>query len=124
MLALVAAGFTVWEVVWRGMRIRFVPDRLLGRVTSLLRWLEMGPFPLASLLGGALVALGTILVDRDLGLRLPYLVTAVVFVVLGVVLYPLVSPQRLRAAEAAVSAVAGHRGHRVRPREPRRRGGC
>jgi MFS family permease len=104
MLALIAAGFTIWEAVWRGMRIRFVPDHLLGRVTSLLRWLEMGPFPLASLLGGALVALGSAVVDRDLGLRLPYLVTAVVFVILAVVLYPLAGPQRFRTAEAAVSS--------------------
>jgi hypothetical protein len=102
MLAVVSAGFTVWEVVWRGMRIRLVPDRMLGRVTGLLLWLEMGPFPLASLLGGALVLLGTEVGDRTLGLRLPYLLTAAVFVLLGVLLYPLASPQRFQAAERAV----------------------
>jgi MFS family permease len=100
MLAFVGGGFTIWEVVWRGMRVRFVPDHLLGRVTSLLRCLEMGPFPLASLLGGVIVALGTTLDDRELGLRLPYLVTAATFVVLGVVLHPVMSPRRLRAADA------------------------
>jgi hypothetical protein len=106
MLALVSAGFTIWEVVWRGMRLRLVPDHLLGRVTSLLRWLEMGPFPLAALLGGGLVALGAVLGDRTLGLRLPYLLTAAVFVVLGAFLYPLASPQRFRAAEQLVAQEA------------------
>jgi hypothetical protein len=59
----------------------------------------MGPFPLASLLGGGLVAAGTALGDRTLGLRVPYLLTAAVFVLLGVALVPLASPRRLRAAE-------------------------
>jgi len=108
MLALVAGGFTIWEVIWRGMRIRLAPDHLLGRVTSILRWLEMAPFPLASLLGGALVVLGTALGGRTLGLRLPYLLTAAVFVLLGVALYPLASPRRFWAAEAAAAQERRH----------------
>jgi hypothetical protein len=32
----VTGGFTIWEVVWRGMRIRVVSDHPLGRVTRLL----------------------------------------------------------------------------------------
>jgi predicted MFS family arabinose efflux permease len=98
MLALIGLLFTVWEAVWRVLRIRVVPDHLLGRVTGVLRWLEMGPFPLASLAGGALVVLGTAVGGRSFGLHVPYVLTAFVFVVLGVVLYPLVSPARVAAA--------------------------
>jgi MFS family permease len=107
MLALVGGMFTVWEAVWRAMRIRLVPERLLGRVTSILRWLEMGPFPLASLCGGAIVVIGTTVHDRELGLRLPYFLTAAVFVVLGFWLQIAMSPRRAAVAEHAVSTRAG-----------------
>ena len=121
MLALVGGMFTVWEAVWRAMRIRLVPERLLGRVTSILRWLEMGPFPLASLLGGAIVVIGTTLHDRSLGLRLPYFLTAAVFVLLGLWLHLAMSPKgggpeglgggeikRVTVAERAASTRADH----------------
>jgi MFS family permease len=107
MLTLVGAMFTIWEAVWRVMRIRLVPDELLGRVTGVLRWLEMGPFPLASMLGGLMVALGASLGDRRLGLHLPYVMTGVVFVLLGFLLYPLVAPDKVAAAEAEAQRTAG-----------------
>jgi Na+/melibiose symporter-like transporter len=100
MLALVGLMFTVWEAVWRVLRIRVVPADLLGRVTGVLRWLEMGPFPLASLAGGALVVFGSTVGGRSFGLHVPYVLTALVFVGLGVVLYPLVSPARVAASQA------------------------
>jgi Na+/melibiose symporter-like transporter len=105
MLALIGLLFTVWEAVWRVLRIRLVPAHLLGRVTGVLRWLEMGPFPLASVLGGALVVIGTAVGGRRFGIHLPYVLTAVVFVVLGFLLYPLANPQRVAEAEAALNPV-------------------
>ena len=105
MLALVGLLFTVWEAAWRVLRIRLVPGHLLGRVTGVLRWLEMGPFPLASLLGGALVVIGTAIAGRSFGLHLPYFLTAAVFGLLGIALHRIARPDRIAAAEAEIHAL-------------------
>jgi MFS family permease len=106
MLALVGGLITIFDAVWGVMRIRLVPDELLGRVTSILRWLEIGPFPLASMIGGVLVGLGTFLHGRSLGLHLPYFLAAAAFTLLGFVLYRVVTPEKIAAAEATQERAA------------------
>ena len=47
---------TVWHVITVSLRQALIPDRILGRVNSVYRFLGWGMMPLGSLLGGVLVA--------------------------------------------------------------------
>jgi MFS family permease len=69
-LAVNGFATTLWNIVTVGLRQRFVPPALLGRVTSAYRLLGWGLIPLGTLTGGLLA--------HELGLRAPYLVAAVV----------------------------------------------
>ncbi len=79
----------MWNVVTVSYRQRIVPEELLGRVNSIYRLLSWGPLPLGSLAGGAIVAIGASVVDREFGLRLPLAVASVAAVVLLLVAIPL-----------------------------------
>jgi MFS family permease len=72
--ALFGDAFTsmTWNVATVSYRQRQIPAPLLGRVNSAYRFLGNGPRPFASLLGGALVALGAPL--GDWALHLPFAV--------------------------------------------------
>ena len=69
-LAVNGFATTLWNIVTVGLRQRFVPPALLGRVSSAYRLLGWGLIPLGTLTGGLLA--------HGLGLRAPYLVAAVV----------------------------------------------
>lgn len=77
-------GFLVilWNVITVSLRQTIIPDRLLGRVNSVYRFFGWGAISLGTLLGGAMVAVGETFVDREWALRLPYLVAAVLHLVL------------------------------------------
>jgi MFS family permease len=69
-LALNGFVTTLWNVVTAGLRQRFVPSALLGRVTSAYRLAGWGLIPVGTSIGGV--------VAHGLGLRAPYLVAAAV----------------------------------------------
>ncbi|MFJ1767758.1 MFS transporter [Amycolatopsis sp. NPDC088138] len=69
-LAVNGFATTLWNIVTVGLRQQLVPPGLLGRVTSVYRLLGWGLIPLGTLAGG--------LVAHGFGLRVPYLVAAVV----------------------------------------------
>ncbi|MFG1647492.1 MFS transporter [Amycolatopsis sp. NPDC049252] len=69
-LAVNGFATTMWNIVTVGLRQQLVPSGLLGRVTSVYRLLGWGLIPLGTLAGG--------LVAHGFGLRVPYLVAAVV----------------------------------------------
>lgn len=50
--ALGAAGVSLWNVPWGALRQILVPSHLLGRVSGLLRAINWGLMPVATLLGG------------------------------------------------------------------------
>lgn len=70
--ALGAAGVALWNVPWGALRQILVPRRMLGRVTGLLRAINWGVMPVATLLGGWVAR-----VD----LQLPFVVGGAVVVV-------------------------------------------
>ena len=72
--ALGAAGVSLWNVPWGALRQILVPGRMLGRVSGLLRAINWGLMPVATLLGGWVAR-----VD----LQLPFLVGGVVVVVMS-----------------------------------------
>lgn len=80
--AAIGFGVVLWNVVTVSLRQAAVPPGLLGRVNSAYRLLAWGAMPLGAALGGA--------VARGFGLRAPFLLAAVVaIVVLAVALRPL-----------------------------------
>lgn len=69
--ALSAASISVWNVPWGSLRQQIIPPHLFGRVLGMIRTLTWGIFPLATVLGGWI---------GRVDLRLPYLITGVVLV--------------------------------------------
>jgi MFS family permease len=68
---------SMWNVITVSLRQAIIPDRLLGRVNSVYRFLGWGMMPIGSLLGGAMVALADTVTSRELALRLPYVITLI-----------------------------------------------
>jgi len=73
----------VWVVITVSLRQAIVPDRLLGRVTSVYRLLGWGAIPLGAVLGGFL--------GRAVGLRSPFFVSALSFLTISLVAIPVLS---------------------------------
>src|SRR5690606_32672233 len=90
----------VWNVVTVSLRQSIIPDALLGRVTSVYRWLAWGTMPIATLLGGVLVARAEPWLGPVDALRLPYFVAAGLYVVMSIWLIPRLTTERIRAAMA------------------------
>ena len=71
-----------WNIVTVSLRQRTIPDAILGRVNAVYRFFGWGMIPLGSLLGGILVAGAAYLLDREVALRLPFLVAGLSYGVL------------------------------------------
>lgn len=85
----------LWNVVAISLRQRLTPDELRGRVSSVARLLAWGTQPLGALLGGV--------VANYFGLRAPFFVGAVVWVLVVLVAAPIVNNRRIAALEAALT---------------------
>ena len=93
----VIAGFygfliALWNVVAVSLRQRLTPDELRGRVASVARLLAWGTQPLGALLGGVVAA--------AFGLRSPFIIGAVIWVLEFVVAMGIVNNRRIAALEA------------------------
>lgn len=100
-----AFGFTaiMWNVVTVSLRQTLIPDPLLGRVNSVYRFFGWGAMPIGTLLGGALVSVVEVTVSRELGLRSPFILGAVVYAALAVVAAPRLRTARIDAAKQAAA---------------------
>lgn len=67
----------LWNIVTVSYRQRRIPDALLGRVNSLYRFFGWGMMPIGALAGGLIVSAVEADLGRDLALRVPYLLGAV-----------------------------------------------
>jgi len=96
-----AFGFTaiMWNVVTVSLRQTLIPDPLLGRVNSVYRFFGWGAMPIGTLLGGALVNVVESTATRDLGLRSPFILGAVVYAALAVIAAPRLRTARIDAAK-------------------------
>jgi MFS family permease len=101
-----AAFTTVFQMLWNIITVSYrqtiIPDALLGRVNSVYRFFGWGMMPIGSLLGGVVVAVAGIWVDRATALRFPYFVAGVVYI--GVFFYAL---PRLGTAKLEASRAEG-----------------
>jgi MFS family permease len=89
-LTAISTVFAVlWNVITVSLRQSIIPTELLGRVNSVYRFFAWGSIPIGTLIGGALVDLMDALGDRELALRTPYFVSAL----LGLMLFFFAAPR-------------------------------
>lgn len=77
---LMAFAVSVWNVPWGALRQAIVPGEIFGRVLGIIRTFTWGLFPFATLLGGVIARVG---------LRLPFLLAAVVTLAATLIAIPL-----------------------------------
>jgi MFS family permease len=79
----------LWNTITVSLRQSIIPTNLLGRVNSVYRFFAWGSIPIGMFLGGGLVSLSQHFVSREMALRTPYLIGAV----LGVFLFIFAAPR-------------------------------
>ncbi len=102
----IAVGFliVVWNVITVSLRQRIIPDHLLGRVNSVYRFFGWGMMSIGPLLGGLIVELAEPVVGREWALRMPFLITGVMGLLLLFYALPRINTAQIRAAEGAASS--------------------
>jgi hypothetical protein len=87
----------LWNVITVSYRQTIIPDALLGRVNSVYRFFGWGMMPIGSLLGGIVVTVAGIWVDRSMALRFPYFVAVAVYVGIFFYALPRLSTEKMEA---------------------------
>ncbi len=90
----------VWNVITVSLRQTVIPDELLGRVNSVYRFFGWGAMPIGAILGGAVVAVTEVFASREVALRMPWWVTAALYVPVIVYAFPRLTTAKLEAARA------------------------
>jgi MFS family permease len=94
----------VWNVVTVSLRQAIIPDRLLGRVNSVYRFFAWGMIPVGAATGGLIVVIVAAFGDRELALRVPWIVAGGIDVALLVYAAPRLTTRRMDAARAVTTA--------------------
>jgi hypothetical protein len=79
----------LWNTITVSLRQSIIPSHLLGRVNSVYRFFAWGSIPIGMFLGGGLVTLAQLFLSREMALRTPYLLGAVI----GVIIFVLAAPR-------------------------------
>ena len=79
----------LWNTITVSLRQSIIPTYLLGRVNSVYRFFGWGSIPIGMFLGGAIVSISQYFVSREMALRTPYLVGAV----LGLLIFIFAAPR-------------------------------
>ena len=79
----------LWNTITVSLRQSIIPTYLLGRVNSVYRFFGWGSIPIGMFLGGAIVSIAQYFVSREMALRTPYLVGAV----LGILIFIFAAPR-------------------------------
>ena len=90
----------LWNVITVSLRQTIIPNSLLGRVNSVYRFLAWGMMPIGSILGGITVTVTEAISDRALGLRMPFLIGAVIYVGLYLYARPVLNTTNIEAAKS------------------------
>jgi MFS family permease len=94
-----AVSVMLWNVITVTLRQTLIPDRLLGRVNSVYRFLGWGMMPIGAALGGVVVALAEPGLGREWALRGPFLVAALINAALFVYALPRLNTARIEEAK-------------------------
>jgi MFS family permease len=100
MFAISSFFVVLWNVITVSLRQALIPDRVLGRVNSVYRFLGWGMIPVGAFLGGVVVAVAEPLAGREWALRVPFVFAAVVQAVLFVYARPRLNSARIAEARA------------------------
>lgn len=87
----------LWNIITVSYRQTIIPDALLGRVNSVYRFFGWGMMPIGSLLGGVIVSVAGIWVDRSMALRFPYFVAVAIYVGIFFYALPRLSTEKMEA---------------------------
>ncbi len=90
---------TLWNVITVSLRQSLIPDRILGRVNSVYRFIGWGVMPIGSALGGVTVAAVEPVLGREWALRAPFLVAGLITAVLFAYAAPRLNSSRINAAK-------------------------
>lgn len=105
MFAISACLATLWNVITVSLRQRVIPDDLLGRVNSVYRFFGWGMMSIGALVGGAIVSVSEPMVGREMALRLPFLISAVLNFATWLYALPRLNSARIAETEAAAQDV-------------------
>ncbi len=100
MFAISTAGAVLWNVITVSLRQTIIPDHLLGRVNSVYRFFGWGMMPIGSLIGGAVVAVGSTVVSRGMALRWPFFLVAIAYVFLLIYAAPKLTTAKIETARS------------------------
>lgn len=90
----------LWNVITVSLRQSIIPSHLLGRVNSVYRFFAWGTIPIGALVSGLVMTWVQHLVNREWGLRAPYLLSALIGAVLFFFAAPKLTTAKLEAARA------------------------
>ena len=96
-LALSSLTGMVWNIITVSLRQRMIPPHLLGRVNSVYRFFGLGTMPLGVLIAGLSVTLAEHVVPRAQALGMPFILGAILSVLLLIGIWNRVSPKALAA---------------------------
>lgn len=96
-LVLSAVTGMVWNIITVSLRQRLIPPHLLGRVNSVYRFFGLGTMPLGVFLAGVSVTLAEHVMPRPQALGMPFILAAILSVLLLAGLWTRVSPKALAA---------------------------
>lgn len=110
-MSLLTSGMAVlWNVITVSLRQSLIPDRLLGRVNSVYRFIGWGMMPLGSLLGGVVVAVAEPIAGREWALRWPFIIAAALTAALYFYALPRLNSRRIAEAVANADSVPDRSG--------------
>ncbi len=96
-LALSSLTGMVWNIITVSLRQRMIPPHLLGRVNSVYRFFGLGTMPLGVLIAGLSVTLAEHVMPRAQALGMPFILGAILSVLLLIGIWNRVSPKALAA---------------------------
>lgn len=90
----------LWNTITVSLRQSIIPTYLLGRVNSVYRFFGWGSIPIGMFLGGAIVSIAQYFVSREMALRTPYLVGAVLGLLIFIFAAPRLTTKAIEQARA------------------------
>lgn len=90
----------LWNTITVSLRQSIIPTHLLGRVNSVYRFFGWGSIPIGMFLGGAIVTIAQYFISREMALRTPYLVGAVLGALIFIFAAPRLTTKAINQARA------------------------
>jgi MFS family permease len=94
----------LWNTITVSLRQSIIPSQLLGRVNSVYRFFAWGSIPIGMFAGGAVVTLLESITSREVALRAPYLLGAVLGLLIFIFAAPRLTTSALNKARAEATS--------------------